>query len=82
MNCMSGATSIDAAPTSSNVVFWNLPPTTFFAACSDHGTVICLHIGSSSDMVVTAMDAPVTVQMSLQPLSSSEGDDEAGDWED
>jgi predicted TIM-barrel fold metal-dependent hydrolase len=41
----------------------------FFAACSDHGTVICLHIGSSSDMVVTAMDAPVTVQMSLQPLN-------------
>src|SRR6187200_2724846 len=41
----------------------------FFGACSDHGTVICLHIGSSSDMVVTAMDAPVTVQMSLQPLN-------------
>jgi predicted TIM-barrel fold metal-dependent hydrolase len=41
----------------------------FFAACSDHGTVICLHIGSSSDMVVTAMNAPVTVQMSLQPLN-------------
>jgi predicted TIM-barrel fold metal-dependent hydrolase len=41
----------------------------FFAACSDHGIVICLHIGSSSDMVVTAMNAPVTVQMSLQPLN-------------
>jgi len=41
----------------------------FFAACEDTGTVICLHIGSSSDMVLTAMDAPVTVQMTLQPLN-------------
>ena len=41
----------------------------FFAACEDTGTVICLHIGSSSDMVLTSMDAPVTVQMSLQPLN-------------
>jgi predicted TIM-barrel fold metal-dependent hydrolase len=41
----------------------------FFAACADTGTVICLHIGSSSDMVLTAMDAPVTVQMSLQPVN-------------
>ena len=41
----------------------------FFAACEATGTVICLHIGSSSDMVLTAMDAPVTVQMTLQPLN-------------
>jgi predicted TIM-barrel fold metal-dependent hydrolase len=43
--------------------------TPFFAACADEGTIVCLHIGSSSTMVLTAMDAPVPVQISLQPLN-------------
>jgi predicted TIM-barrel fold metal-dependent hydrolase len=41
----------------------------FLAACDETGTLVCLHIGSSSEMVVTALDAPVTVQMSLQPMN-------------
>ena len=31
--------------------------------------MLCLHIGSSSEMVLTAMDAPVHVQISLQCLN-------------
>jgi predicted TIM-barrel fold metal-dependent hydrolase len=41
----------------------------FFQACSDEGTVLCLHIGSSSELVMTSMDAPVPVQISLQGLN-------------
>jgi predicted TIM-barrel fold metal-dependent hydrolase len=41
----------------------------FFQACADEGTVMCLHIGSGAGMVLTAMDAPVPVQISLQPLN-------------
>ncbi len=41
----------------------------FLRACDEEGTVICLHIGSSSEMVVTSMDAPVPVQISLQGLN-------------
>ncbi len=38
-------------------------------ACSDEGTVVCMHIGSSSKLVITAMDAPVDVMISLQPMN-------------
>ena len=31
----------------------------FFAACEDTGTVVCMHIGSSSKMPATSPDAPV-----------------------
>jgi predicted TIM-barrel fold metal-dependent hydrolase len=41
----------------------------FFQACADEGTLLCLHIGSGADMVLTALDAPVPVQISLQPLN-------------
>ncbi len=41
----------------------------FLRACDEEGTVLCLHIGSSSEMVLTAMDAPVPVQISLQCLN-------------
>jgi predicted TIM-barrel fold metal-dependent hydrolase len=41
----------------------------FLRACDEEGTVVCLHIGSSSEMVLTAMDAPVPVQISLQGVN-------------
>jgi predicted TIM-barrel fold metal-dependent hydrolase len=41
----------------------------FWAACSDEGTIVCLHIGSSSQLVITADDAPIDVLISLQPVN-------------
>jgi len=41
----------------------------FWSACSDEGTVVCLHIGSSSQLVVTAADAPINVMITLQPMN-------------
>jgi predicted TIM-barrel fold metal-dependent hydrolase len=41
----------------------------FWTACSDEGTIVCLHIGSSSQLVVTASDAPIDVLLSLQPVN-------------
>lgn len=41
----------------------------FWAACSDEGTIVCLHIGSSSSLVITADDAPIDVLISLQPVN-------------
>jgi predicted TIM-barrel fold metal-dependent hydrolase len=41
----------------------------FWEACSDEGTIVCLHIGSSSQLVVTASDAPVDVLITLQPVN-------------
>ena len=32
----------------------------FLDACQETGTVVCLHIGSSSQVGITAMDAPST----------------------
>jgi predicted TIM-barrel fold metal-dependent hydrolase len=37
----------------------------FFAACEDTGTVVCMHIGSSSQMPATSDDAPVAVAATL-----------------
>ncbi|MEZ5170341.1 MAG: amidohydrolase family protein [Acidimicrobiia bacterium] len=37
----------------------------FFAACEDTGTVVCMHIGSSSKMPATSPDAPPAVQATL-----------------
>jgi predicted TIM-barrel fold metal-dependent hydrolase len=42
----------------------------FWAACSDVGTVVCLHIGSSSSMIVTATDAPADVTITITPMNS------------
>ncbi|MSO78105.1 MAG: amidohydrolase [Acidimicrobiia bacterium] len=36
-----------------------------FAACSDEGTVLCCHVGSSSKSASTTVDAPPPVPMSL-----------------
>jgi predicted TIM-barrel fold metal-dependent hydrolase len=41
-----------------------------FAACSDEGTVLCLHVGSSSRSASTSPDAPPSVSMSLSSLMS------------
>lgn len=41
----------------------------FWRACADEGTVVCMHIGSSSEIVVTAVDAPINVMISLQPMN-------------
>jgi hypothetical protein len=41
----------------------------FLAACAETGTVICLHIGSSSTTVITAMDAPIDTMITLQPMN-------------
>jgi predicted TIM-barrel fold metal-dependent hydrolase len=42
----------------------------FWAACQDVGTVVCLHIGSSSALLLTATDAPVDVMISITPMNS------------
>lgn len=41
----------------------------FWEACSDTGTVICLHIGSSSEVVVTSIEAPIDTLITLQPMN-------------
>jgi predicted TIM-barrel fold metal-dependent hydrolase len=41
----------------------------FWKACSDEGTLVCLHIGSSSSLVITAQDAPIDVLITLQPVN-------------
>ena len=41
----------------------------FWTACSDEDTIVCLHIGSSSSLVITAPDAPIDVLLSLQPVN-------------
>jgi predicted TIM-barrel fold metal-dependent hydrolase len=41
-----------------------------FAACSDEGTVLCLHVGSSSRSAATSADAPASVPMSLSSVMS------------
>jgi len=41
----------------------------FLAACEETGTVICLHIGSSTETVITSMDAPIDTMITLQPMN-------------
>jgi predicted TIM-barrel fold metal-dependent hydrolase len=41
----------------------------FWRACSDENVVVCLHIGSSSSVVITSLDAPVDTMITLQPMS-------------
>jgi len=41
----------------------------FWTACSDEGTIVCLHIGSSSDVVITSLSAPITTMITLQPVN-------------
>jgi predicted TIM-barrel fold metal-dependent hydrolase len=41
----------------------------FWQACSDEGVVVCLHIGSSSQLIVTAPDAPIDCLITLTPVN-------------
>jgi predicted TIM-barrel fold metal-dependent hydrolase len=41
----------------------------FWAACSDESVVVCMHIGSSSELVVTSPDAPMDVLITLTPMN-------------
>jgi predicted TIM-barrel fold metal-dependent hydrolase len=41
----------------------------FWQACSDEGTVVCMHIGSSGKLAITAPDAPIDVLINLQPMN-------------
>ena len=41
----------------------------FWAACSDENVVVCLHIGSSSQLVITAPDAPIDCLITLTPMN-------------
>jgi len=40
----------------------------FWAAASDEGMTICIHLGSGGKLVETSADAPVDVMMTLQPM--------------
>lgn len=41
----------------------------FWRACDDHAIVVCLHIGSSSQVKLPSVEAPFTTMMTLQPTS-------------
>jgi len=41
----------------------------FWRAVSDTGTVVCLHIGSSSQLTITSVEAPINVMITLQPMN-------------
>jgi predicted TIM-barrel fold metal-dependent hydrolase len=41
----------------------------FWQACSDESTIVCLHIGSSSQVVVTSIEAPIDTLITLQPIN-------------
>ena len=41
----------------------------FWKACSDEGVVACMHIGSSSQMVITSPDAPIDCLITLTPIN-------------
>ncbi|MGH9211447.1 MAG: amidohydrolase family protein [Acidimicrobiales bacterium] len=42
----------------------------FFTACAEEGTVICLHIGSSSTMLALEPGAPIDVLITMTPLNA------------
>ncbi len=41
----------------------------FWTACSDENVVVCMHIGSSSQMVITSPDAPMDTLITLTPMN-------------
>jgi predicted TIM-barrel fold metal-dependent hydrolase len=41
----------------------------FWTACSDENVVVCLHIGSSSQLVITSPDAPIDCLITLTPMN-------------
>ena len=42
----------------------------FWGACQENDVVVCLHIGSSSSLLLTASDAPADVMISITPMNS------------
>ncbi len=42
----------------------------FWGACQENEVVVCLHIGSSSSLLLTASDAPADVMISITPMNS------------
>lgn len=41
----------------------------FWKACSEENVVVCMHIGSSSELVITAPDAPIDCMITLTPIN-------------
>ena len=41
----------------------------FWSACVDEGTVVCLHIGSSSTLAIPSSDGPIDVTIVLSPIN-------------
>jgi predicted TIM-barrel fold metal-dependent hydrolase len=41
----------------------------FWKACSDENVIVCMHIGTSSELTITAPDAPVDTLITLTPLN-------------
>lgn len=41
----------------------------FWKACSDEQVVVCMHIGSSSSLVITSPDAPIDCLITLTPMN-------------
>ena len=41
----------------------------FWSACADEGTIVCMHLGSSSQILMTSIEAPIDVMISLQPIN-------------
>jgi len=41
----------------------------FWQACVDEEVVVCLHIGSSSEMTITSADAPIDVLITVTPIN-------------
>jgi predicted TIM-barrel fold metal-dependent hydrolase len=41
----------------------------FWAACADEGTMVCFHIGSSSEIPITSVESPVDVTLTLMPVN-------------
>jgi predicted TIM-barrel fold metal-dependent hydrolase len=41
----------------------------FWSACCDEDVIVSMHIGSSSTLVVTSVEAPIDVLISLQPIN-------------
>jgi predicted TIM-barrel fold metal-dependent hydrolase len=44
----------------------------FWRACEEEGTVVCMHLGSSSTVPITSPDAPIEVIYSLSPMGLME----------
>jgi predicted TIM-barrel fold metal-dependent hydrolase len=41
----------------------------FWAACADAGTIVCFHIGSSSEIPITSIESPIDVTLTLMPVN-------------